>query len=108
MSYDIWLEADLGGPEPSQILHDHWNCTSNVAPMWRRAGADLADFHGRTAGECRPLLAAAIAAMEGDPATYKAMDPPNGWGDYAGCVDAMNRLDRIFKFHPAATVRVSR
>jgi hypothetical protein len=47
MSYDIWLEADLGGPEPLHL--DSWNYTSNCAAMWRAAGADLSEFHDRPA-----------------------------------------------------------
>lgn len=105
MSYDVSLYIETGGPEPV-CLTDR-NQTSNVACMWRHAGADLAEFHGRTASDVLPVLRAAIAAMEDDPATYKAMDPPNGWGDYDSCLEFLRGLVIDFASHPKATVTVS-
>lgn len=103
MSYDIWLEnppkdGPCGrcggtGKEPggnTGILD--WNYTSNCAPMWRKAGADLAKFEGKPAGECAPILSSAIEAMEADPETYRAMNPSNGWGDYDSLVASLKRL----------------
>jgi hypothetical protein len=60
MSYDVWLEADLGGPESIQI-DDNVNHTSNTVQMWREAGCDLSEQHGREARVVIPLLRAAIA-----------------------------------------------
>ncbi|MFG3709500.1 hypothetical protein [Micromonospora sp. NPDC047730] len=107
MSYDIWLNIDTGGPEPATVW-DSFNYTSNCGPMWRAAGADLAAFDGEPAGECLPILTAAIKRMEDDPATYRAMDPPNGWGSYDSLLPALRRLADGFRSHPKATVRVSR
>ncbi len=107
MSYDIWLIIDTGGPEPAHVGGD-WNCTSNCAPMWRAAGADLAEFNGRKAADCLPVLDAAIQKMQADPETYRAMNPPNGWGDYDSLVRALERLAQELRYHPKATVRVWR
>lgn len=107
MSYDIWLTIDTGGSEPAQVTEGR-NMTSNVAPMWRKAGADLADFEGKTAGECIPLLRTAIAAMEDDPGTYRLMNPENGWGSATSCVQYLRDLLSDFVRHPKATVSVSR
>lgn len=107
MSYDIWLTIDTGGPSPAEVGRS-WNFTSNCVPMWRAAGADLAEFAGKTAGQCIPTLADAIAQMTRDPATYKAMDAPNGWGTYDTLMPALGRLLDDFKSHPLATVHVSR
>jgi hypothetical protein len=106
VSYDIGLCIDTGGPEPAYLTDR--NQTSNVAPMWRHAGADLAGFHGRIAADALPALRAAIATMEDNPATYKAMNPPNGWGDYDSCLEFLRGLVTDFTSHPKATVMVSR
>ncbi len=101
MSYDVSLCIDTGGQEPACL-------TSNVAAMWRRAGADLVAFDGRVAADVLPALRAAIVVMEDDPATYKAMNPPNGWGDYDSCLEFLGELVKDFASHPKATVVVSR
>lgn len=106
LSYDVWLEVDTGGPEPAGLTD--WNFTSNVAPMWRAAGADLAEFDGRTAGDCLPVLVAAIAEMEALPGKFRAMDSPNGWGTYDHLLPRLRVLADQFRAHPKATVRVSR
>lgn len=107
MSYDIWLTIDTGGPEPAAVTEGR-NMTSNVGPMWRLAGADLAEFHGKPAGDCLPLLRTAVATMRAEPATYSALNPDNGWGDYYGCVRFLEGLADDFEAHPKATVVVSR
>ena len=40
MSYDVWMEANLGGPSPYTI-DPGINHTSNTSGMWREAGCDL-------------------------------------------------------------------
>ncbi|PZG07179.1 hypothetical protein C1I95_31390 [Micromonospora craterilacus] len=107
MSYDIHLSIDSGGPEPATVWGS-WNYTSNCGAMWRRAGADLAEFEGKTAAECLPILVAAIRRMEDEPATYQAMNPPNGWGDYDSLLHALRQLADAFRAHPKATVEVHR
>jgi hypothetical protein len=107
MSYDIALMMDTGGPEPVMVT-DGWNYTSNCAPMWRKAGANLAEFHGRTAGDCLPELRKAIANLQSEPAKYEAMNPENGWGAYASLVPDLERLEAEFAANPLATVSVSR
>jgi hypothetical protein len=109
MSYDVWLEIDTGGPEPARILGaDFWNYTSNCAPMWRAAGANLAEFHGKPAGECSPLLKQAVVDMEQSPEKYEAMNPENGWGSYKTLLPALRELLSMFEAHPRATVGVWR
>lgn len=107
MSYDIWLTIDTGGPEPATV-YDDWNYTSNCGPMWRLAGADLAEFDGKTAQECRGDLWNAIQDMKANPAKYEALNPENGWGSLDTLVPALERLSEAFARHPKATVRVSR
>lgn len=107
MSYDIWLTIDTGGPEPATVW-DRFNYTSNCGPMWRAAGADLAEFHGRTAAQCATILRAGIATLEADPKRFRAMDPPNDWGSYDSLLPALRSLADAFEAHPLATVGVSR
>jgi hypothetical protein len=105
MSYDVWLTADLGGPDPVHVFPS-WNYTSNGADMWRAAGADLNDFEGRTAGECATILRAALATLVADPLRFRPMEPANGWGSYDGLVTALGELLVRFDQAPLATVHV--
>lgn len=110
MSYDIWLVADLGGPEPITVW-DSWNYTSNVAPMWRKAMPEtdgLAGMHNRRAGDMAYVLARGIAAMEADPEPYRAMNPSNKWGDFDQQLARLRWMLDAFRWAPNAYVRVSR
>lgn len=107
MSYDIWLTIDTGGLDPATVSGSH-NMTSNVAPMWRLAGADLAEFEDRQAGDCLPLLEAAIAEMNANPDKYRPLNPSNGWGSYESCLKFLGELRDEFARHPKATVQVWR
>lgn len=106
MSYDVSLEIDTGGPEPVTIYD--WNYTSNCAPMWRAAGADLAAFDGRPAAELAVALTDAVHTMRAEPARFEAMNPSNGWGSAATLARALNRLRETCEQHPRTTVRVDR
>lgn len=108
MSYDIWLAIDTGGEELTALDCLDWNYTSNCAPMWRAAGADLAEFDGNIAKDCLPYLEKAIAELKASPGKYEAMNPPNGWGSYETLIPALERLAHGFRVHPKATVVVSR
>lgn len=68
------------------------NMTSNVAGMWRLAGADLAAMEGQPASQVLVALASAVRNMLCEPAKYRALEPDNGWGDYEGCVGYLVRL----------------
>lgn len=107
VSYDIDLVIDTGGPEPHSI-DICWNYTSNCAPMWRAAGVDLAEFDGQPVKHCIEPLLSGINAMRRDPARFRAMNPPNGWGDYDTLLQALMALLRHFRAHPKATVEVRR
>lgn len=108
MSYDIWLAVDTGGSELTNINCLSWNYTSNCGRMWRTAGADLAEFHGKPAGECFPILVAAIQELKANPDKYRAMNPENGWGSYGGLLPALQELAVAFEHHPKAIVQVWR
>ena len=103
----MWLVIDTGGAEPCPVGGDH-NMTSNVAPMWRLAGADVAEFQGKYAGNVLHLLDKAIAEMETNPEPYRALNPDNGWGSYETCLEFLRNLRAEFGAHPKATVKVCR
>lgn len=115
MSYDLYLEIDTGGAERA-IVSEHWNYTSNVAPMWRLAMPEtdgLAGMEGLTGAEAAEVLRAGIARMEAEPAVYRALDPPNGWGsfdgdEYGGTLQALKDWLAECERHPKATMTVSR
>ena len=107
MSYDVWLEADLGGPEPVTI-DSNINHTSNTSQMWRDAGADIAEMHGKTASECLPDLQAAIADISANPGKYERHEAANGWGTVDTTLAFLRRIEALFLRAPKAKVVVSR
>lgn len=111
MSYDVTIgvDVDVGGPTPLRAYAlAHWNYTSNMAPAWRAAGADLATFDRRPAGECADILAAAIATMEREPERFAKFDAPNGWGSMATLLPRLRVLLAAMRAAPKATVWVCR
>lgn len=107
MSYDVWVTA--GNDPDAEQTHDWWeNYTSNVAPMWRAAGIDLAECHGRPAAQVAEGLQGALQTMGEDPDRFRAMNPPNGWGDFDGCVAYLQRLLALCLATPQGYVWVSR
>lgn len=110
MSYDIYIEADLGGDEPVDLGFD-FNYTSNVAPMWRQAMPDtngLAGFHGMLASEAAVVLEEGIRKMDADPDSYRVFNPENGWGDFEGQRRMLGEILDALKKAPQAKVRISR
>jgi predicted HD phosphohydrolase len=112
MSYDVSLETTTTtgtGPESKAELY--WaNMTSNVAPMWRKAGCDLAEFDGKPAADLAAALPSAIAHMT-DPANqaeYLAMEPDNGWGHVSTTVLFLTKLLIACREHPQSVVIISR
>lgn len=111
MSYDIWLEAELGGAEAARVGDLDWNYTSNCARMWRKAMPEtdgLAGMDGMAAGDAAKVLRAGIAHMEAHAHDYEAMNPENGWGSFAGQLVALRRLLDGFDSAPLSKVAISR
>lgn len=101
MSYDVMLQG--WGITPVSL-----NMTSNVAPMWRLAGADIATFHGKSVRVCLPALRHAVEQMELHPEVYRPMNPSNGWGDYESCLGFLRDLITEFAKQPTARIYVDK
>lgn len=82
--------------------------TSNLAPMWREAGLDLAECHGQNAGECEASIRAAADAIERDVMRFAKLSPANGWGDLPGCVAFLRRLSLKCRQRPLCTIYIHR
>lgn len=108
MSYDVYLRADWCEHCQRGDEVFSWNYTSNMASAWRHADADLAEFEGKRARDCAPILAAAIADMEARPEDYVRFNSSNGWGSMATLLPALRELLRAMAANPNTMVEVSR
>lgn len=97
MGWDAWLVDDRGHTEGD------WNYTYNTGPMiydaLDRAGISLDEhrnlwnyLQGKTGAEGGFVLAAIVRELEADPDHYRAMNPPNGWGDYEGILKVLTDM----------------
>lgn len=108
MSYWTYLEIDTGNEQFADVV-EIGNYTSNVAPMWRDAlgGTRLRDFSDAPCSEAAGTLADAVKRMEDNPDYYRAMNPPNGWGDYEGALGYLRDLADACAKHPRCRIRIS-
>jgi hypothetical protein len=103
------VTVDLG--ETNELF---WrNITHNLSPMAQAAGIRdslwCPDEIGIThAGQLIEPLTEGLARLKADPEKFKAHNPPNGWGDYAGLVAFVEAYLGACKEHPYADVRASR
>lgn len=116
MSIDIYLEIDTGHPDGPVDVVDVGNYTHNCQPMWTHAlestGAEitrLCQFDEMSAYDAYPMLQRAYNHMKKpeNEETYKAMNPPNGWGEYHSALDYLRRFTEACGDHPKCTIRTS-
>ncbi|MFA5187088.1 MAG: hypothetical protein WC551_11450 [Patescibacteria group bacterium] len=112
MSYDFYMEADLGGPERIRLDEDeYWvNITSNVGGMYQLAfgtNDGIKFLNGKKGADALPLIDSAIAAFEATPATFEAMNPENGWGDSKGALRVLRKLKSWCESAPDAYIYIS-
>lgn len=106
MSIDISLVMDTGGDYPA-IVEDVGNHTSNTCDMWFKALENpISSLDGRSCREAYPEIDAAVRHMEANPALYRAMNPPNGWGSYETALQYLRNLRDACKRHPKASIQV--
>ncbi len=121
MSYDIWTVRAEPTPEPhpdcraphdeaakGEAVADAGNMTSNVAPVWRAAGCDLGEFHGKHSDTLRPVARAARERIAADPRAFDHL--VRGGGSWGTVESAIEYLDRVIAMCDAGPgiVRVSR
>lgn len=104
MSYDVSLTIDTGGEYPA-VVCEVGNITSNVMPMIKEAmGFPFRELDGVKAFDAQPKIDSALARMEQTPETFKAMNPPNGWGSYEGTMGFLARFSSCCVHHPQAVI----
>lgn len=88
-----------------------WNLTYNLSPMLRAAGfpgwGDVVGKDARpvpTGRRVVPVFESVLAELLRDPATYRAMNPSNGWGTYDQAVEVFADFIETVRPHPDAVV----
>ena len=106
MSYDITLMINTGF-EDREVL-EIGNMTYNVAPMYMLAmGKSLCDFNGKQCKDIIPILRCGWLHMETKPEKYKALNPPNGWGDYKTALDYLEKILDGCEYNPKCKIIVT-
>lgn len=125
MSYDIWLEARLGG-EGTVRIEAPGNITYNVDPMFAlalgrnaedgiqngyellidRKGPALSPLQGKRAGDCVRLLQSAVRDMKAHADEYERLNPENGGGDYEGALGYSESFADACRRYPRAIVEM--
>jgi hypothetical protein len=107
MSWDINLYVTVDGHTVE--LPETWvNYTHNCNRMIRFAG--LVEWPYEVAGwqadRLGRRLREVLVDMEANPATFRAMDPDNGWGSYDSLVPVLRKVAEMCERFPSATVRM--
>lgn len=107
MSWDFWLEKKVDGTVVT--LTDWTNYTHNCNQMVRDAGLPEWPYEvdGWSARKLGRRLQSVLRALDADPGRFRAMNPPNGWGDYEGLLRVLYRVQSACAMFPSAKVRVS-
>jgi hypothetical protein len=96
---------ELPDGEIVDIVDGH---TYNLSPMWRLAGvftASSSELEGELAASAGTRAAIGLLRAVTDPAAFRALNPPNGWGDYDGFVEVLTRFAIACADHPTGIVR---
>lgn len=120
ISLEEWLEKNPGRVpvtfKDDEELTDemfHGNITHNLNRMAEAAGIYDAlwrpDEIGRNkAGELIGMLSEGYRKLKTDPEEFKKLNPENGWGDYEGLLNLVEKYLLACITYPDATVTVSR
>lgn len=105
MSWDITLtEKKLEEVEVADI----GDYTYNVSKMYKKAmGKTMSDFHGKRAKDILDIITKGYQCMVSNEEEYKHLNPVNGWGNYHGAVDYLDKLIKSCEEHPNAIVNVN-
>lgn len=92
MSADVWIVKEAcphcgRGDEGADL-----NITYNLSRMLREAGfVGWGDLVGMPAVDAGKHILSVLDDMVEDPEKWRAMNPPNGWGDYDSCLQGRMR-----------------
>ena len=109
MSYDCGLFINTG-KEDIEIPGTESNYTFNVYAMLQLVFPGENGIYcmtGEPANYCIITLQQAIMRLEHDPPRYIALNPPNGWGSYEGCLKWLRNILSHCEQHPLATLRIT-
>jgi hypothetical protein len=108
MSYDVYLVADLGGPELVGVDGLSANMTWNLRPMFAAVndGSGPQEWDGQSARIVAEILTRTLAAFDAEPDKFRAMNPPNGWGTFEGAREFAQEVLAACLNAPNAVVRV--
>lgn len=99
MGWDAELFTNDAGGGPSTLIAD-WNYTHNTSDMIY-AVLDQGDhveawynelLAGKTGPEGAMHLRRILDGLEAEPARFRAMNPPNGWGNYDQLVGVLREM----------------
>lgn len=108
MSYDVnlYVDVDTGGPKPVRTQLNSWNYTCNVYGMFDLAGVlpVIKSDGTMRAAAAIPILEKGLRRMQDRPGDYRALNPPNGWGDYEGAMRFLQGILDGCRQHPKALI----
>ena len=107
MSLDVYLEE----VRPTDVYWGH--ITHNLNRMAEEAGIYKElwrpeELGFTKAGQLVQPLRDGLEKLKSQPDSFKAFNPPNGWGDYDGLVSFVASYLRACEENPNAIIRVSR
>lgn len=108
------IEQYYADREPERTEEVYWaNITHNLAGMADAAGIYEpvwcpAEFGIKKAGDLIEPLTVGLAELKSKPDHYKQFNPKNGWGNYEGFVDWVERYLTACKENPEGKISVSR
>ncbi len=108
MSYSIWYEADLGGPDPVEVTMCS-SATYNLAPIFREALNRESGLLGLDEWNAHAVGAWAQQALDriaADRPRFEALAPANGWGTLANAIEILEWFVEQGKAAPRARLRV--
>jgi hypothetical protein len=79
----------------------------NFAEVCLGQGRQRLDRPPMTGAELAPIVRKGLADMNARPEAYEALNPPNGWGSFAGALNFTEALLAACEAHPGAVVEFS-
>lgn len=102
MSYDISLYKG------KRVKARIGNYTYNISPMYLKAlGTSLLELDGVEVNIITPILLKGVEDMVNNKEEYLKLNPENGWGNYEGALEYLQKLlAECLKF-PTAKIEVN-